>query len=317
VVKLRRIVPALALIVPMLVAQDNRFHTESRVVLVPVTVLNEKGRPVDGLGTADFKLLDNNSAQEITVDPAGTGVAPISLIIAVQSNDISAAALTKVRRIGSLIQPLIIGDSGEAAVLSFDDEILWRQEFTNDPEAITRALGEIQPGEQKKGRMLDALVEATRAMRTRQGRKVVLIVSESRDRGSKTKLDAALHAVEEAGVAIYAARYSAWATPFTVKQTELPPPPAPNLSAIFTEPARLGTTNTVRTLAQSTGGAEFGFLTRHSLETAIEKLAEEVHSQYILSFRPRSPEPGLHKIDVEVLNHASVRVRWRQAYWAE
>lgn len=314
---MQRVIATSALFALTLVGQDTQFHTESRVVLVPVTVVGEKGRAVDGLTAADFTLLDNNSPQQITVDPAGTGVAPISLLIAVQSNDISAAALTKVRRIGSLIQPLILGEQGEAAVLTFDDEVLWRQDFTGDTDSISSALAGIQPGEQERGRMLDALLEASKAMSKRRGRKIVLMVSESRDRGSKTKLDAAVHAVQEAGIAVYAARYSAWATPFTVKQTELPPPPAPNLSAIFTEPARLGTANTVRVLAQATGGAEFGFLTRHSLETAIEKFAAEVHSQYILSFRPRSSEPGLHKLDVKVLNHDGVRVRWRQAYWVE
>jgi len=102
----------------------------SRLVLVPVTV-NGHQRPIDidGLEASDFSLFDNGQPQKATVDTMDTGVAPVALVIAVQSSGISAAALEKVRKIAAMIQPLITGDRGCAAVVSFAERIKWLQEF--------------------------------------------------------------------------------------------------------------------------------------------------------------------------------------------
>src|SRR5262245_14145901 len=100
-------------------AQDSRFGVNSRLVLVPVTVTDAKGRSIDGLEASDFTLLDGDQPRKITVDTLATGVAPIALAVAVQSSGISTPVLEKVRRIGSLIQPLVVGDRGCAALVTF------------------------------------------------------------------------------------------------------------------------------------------------------------------------------------------------------
>src|SRR5579884_4353833 len=93
---------ALAALLSTVAAQDNTYRAQSRVVLTPVTVTDKKGAPVDGLSLSDFELLDNGVPQRITtMDTFGTGVAPLSLTIAVQTAGISAPALLKIRRIGS------------------------------------------------------------------------------------------------------------------------------------------------------------------------------------------------------------------------
>src|SRR5450631_75575 len=126
------------LIAISMAGQDVRFDARSRLVLVSVTVTNAKGRVVDGLEASDFVVLDNGRAQTVVVDTIATGVAPIALVVAVQSSGISGAVLDKVRKIGSMIQPLVTGDRGCAAVVSFAERIKWLQECTNDPNAIKR-----------------------------------------------------------------------------------------------------------------------------------------------------------------------------------
>ena len=93
---------SLALAVSLL-AQEPRFDVQSRLVLVPATVTDAKGRSVDGLELTDFVVLDDGRPQKVSVDSFGTGVAPIALVIAVQSSGISAAVLAKVRKIGAMI----------------------------------------------------------------------------------------------------------------------------------------------------------------------------------------------------------------------
>jgi hypothetical protein len=66
-------------------AQEPRFGAQSRLVLVPTTVTDARGRTIDGLETTDFMVLDNGKPQKLTVDTIGTGVAPIALVVAVQT----------------------------------------------------------------------------------------------------------------------------------------------------------------------------------------------------------------------------------------
>src|SRR5688500_16015067 len=96
--------------------QDPRFEAHSRLVLVPVTVTDAKGRPVEDLERSEFAVLDNGRPQKAVVDTFATGVAPIALIVVVQSSGISAAALDKVRKAGSMIQPLVTGERGCAGL---------------------------------------------------------------------------------------------------------------------------------------------------------------------------------------------------------
>jgi hypothetical protein len=96
---------------------DETIRATVSVVMAPVTVLDRHGEYVSGLQPQAFRLLDNSKEQKIQVDVA---FQPISLVIAIQANDHVEGLLPKINKIGSLIQPMVIGDQGEAAVLAFD-----------------------------------------------------------------------------------------------------------------------------------------------------------------------------------------------------
>ena len=188
-----------------LAAQEPHFDVRSRLVLVPATVTDLQGRSVDGLAASDFLLFDNGQPRKAAVDTVDTGVAPIALIVAIQSSGISAAVLEKVRKIGVMIQPLITGDRGCAGLVSFDERLRWLQECTKETDALERAFHELRPvlrpGEDKEARMLDAVQSAVEHLsRHPNARRVLLLISESRDRGSETALDAATVAAQSAGV---------------------------------------------------------------------------------------------------------------------
>jgi VWFA-related protein len=331
-------------------AQEPRFYVRSRLVLVPVTVTDLKGRSVDGLQASDFQLFDNGRQRKATVDTFDTGVAPIALVIAVQSSGISIAVLEKVRKIGAMIQPLITGDRGCAAVVSFAERVDWLQECTRDPDALERAFQELRPGEDKEGRLLDAVQSAVEHLRRQpNARRVLLLISESRDRGSETALDVAISAVQLAGITVYAATYSAYKTAFTSKapvsrpkqplKPKTPndatgnvngnppgrwnpwpkiPPPEQQVDVIggIGELARLGKTNSTEALIKSTGGATFPFTRQKALEGAIEKLGAELHMQYVVSFAPEAASPGYHTLEVRLARPGEFRIRARPGYWS-
>ncbi len=102
------------------------------LVLVPVTVTDKKGVSIDGLKVEDFIVTDDGVRQNVHMDTSDTVLAPISLVVAVQCSGISAAVLAKINRVGGMIQPLVVGERGRAAVIAFDDDVRVFQDFTAD-----------------------------------------------------------------------------------------------------------------------------------------------------------------------------------------
>jgi VWFA-related protein len=315
-------------------AQKGPFRVKTSVVQVPVIVTDKNGGNFGGLSGSDFKVLDDNIVQEVTVDDFTTGLAPISLAIAIQTSGISSPALTRIRHIGGMIQPLVLGLKGEAAVMTFDRDVSWLQDFTPDDNKLRDVLKDLKSGSaMSQARMFDAIVAVADRMQERKGRKVVLLISESRDRASETTFQQAVEAVERQGIEVFAATYSAYATSLIAKPKDLPDlptqvisgdpsdwpdsPPGVDFLAIFSEVARLGKTNATQALTRATGGADYRFVKDRGIEEAIEKLGREIHSQYLLSFPQRQGRTGRHQIQVLVPDHRNLRIRSRHTYWAD
>ncbi|HWB99524.1 MAG TPA: VWA domain-containing protein [Bryobacteraceae bacterium] len=338
---------AILILALSLAAQETRFGVGSRLVLVPVTVTDTKGGSVDDLDVADFLLFDNQQKREVAVDTIATGVAPIALVIAVQASGISTAVLEKVQNVGGMVQPLITGERGCAALLTFADKVEWQQECTNDSYALERAFWKLHPGEHKEARMLDAVDAAIDHLSKRaNSRRVLLLISESRDRNSETTLEAATVRAQAADVTIYAATYSALKAAFTSKRrlsepgrVQTPKTPAQQMGTVNGAPPskfnpkimpreqsvdiiagvqelhRLNKINTTEALAEITGGATFSFTRQKGLEDAIEKLGQELHRQYVLSFVPQGAAEGYHKLEVRISRPGEFRIRARPGYW--
>jgi len=333
----------------LLAQEDPRFGARARLVLVPAVVTDPQGHTVDNLDAGDFVVLDNGKRREAGVDTFATGVAPIALIVAVQAAGISRPALDKIRKIGAMIQPLVSVERGCAGLIAFAEKVDWLAPCTNDVDKLSTAFERLRPGDEKRARMLDAANEAIRALREQaNSRRVLLIISETRDRGSETGLDAVIEQVQQAGIAVYFAAYSAFKTAWTQRTPEIergvpkppsrpseqtgtidgsPPsgvrpqiPPASSQVDILGgigEIGRMGKRNTAAELTAATGGITFSFARLKGLETAIVKLGDELHSQYVLSFPPDSSEAGYHRLEVRVNRPGQFKIRARPGYWSD
>jgi len=337
----------------MLPAQESQFGVQSRLVLVPVTVTDAKGHLIDEIEPKDFAVLDNGRPQKISVDSMATGVAPIALVVAVQTSGISKAVLEKVRKIGALIQPVVTGESGCAALVAFDQSITWLQECTDDSGGLARAFEQVHTGEPKSARMLDAVYQSIERLKKHpNSRRALLLISESRDRSSDHTLNEISLATQAAGVTVYAATYSAFKSAFTSKSSATGDPQAPKVPKTPSEQTgtmdggpphcgpfgcpnpqtpgvdqrvdilgglgelvRMGKANTTHALTIATGGAIFPFTTLNGLEDAIQKLGSELHAQYLLSFTPDDSTPGYHRLEVRVAS-SGLRIRARPGYWS-
>ena len=335
----------IALFPILLAAQEAGFVVQTRLVFVPTSVQNAQGKPVDGLTEANFKILDNGVPQPFTMDTFGTGVARVALMVAVQTSGISASALVKVRQIGAMIQPVVTGERGCAGLISFSDSVVVRQPCTKDPDALSKAFAALASRSPKEGHLLDGAAEAIKLLDAQpNARRVLLLISETRDRGSEATLPDVIRQAQAAGVTVYSATYSAFRTGFFAKPEEVQQPrqtrplPIPsgkpnwdpvgqtipaNTSAQSSdilggigELVRLSKDKTTEKLALATGGAEYPFTKLAGLEKAIQNLGEEIHSQYVISFIPKEPQPGYHTLTVQVQPGTNFRIRTRPGYWA-
>jgi VWFA-related protein len=299
--------------------QQNPIRAGARLVVISASVTDKHGRPVAGLTPSDFILLDNGTRRLVQVDTDDSGLAPIALVMLIQTSDISLSALAKIRKVGAMISDAVVGANGEAAVVTFDNQVRLVRDFTSDAEEISRAFQELKPGEDKSGRMIDAVDESVRllARRGKATRSVVVIVGESRDRGSEATLNDVLARMRNTGVTIYSLTYSAYLTPFTTKADEYVPPSGGGILTAITETARLAKQNTVKALTSESGGYCLSFQTKSKLENDLIQLGSEIHRRYYLSFAPQSDEaPGYHRLELQIKGRTEAVIRNRPGYWA-
>ncbi len=316
------------------------FKSQSQLVIVPVTVTDKKGNRIWDLKEEDFTLLDNGQKRKVTVEPWGTYESHISLVVVVETSFLSDAALTKIRKMASLLTN-ITGDTGEIAVISADSSVHSLLDFTTQWEPLQEAFEKLHSSTDRAGHVLDGVSAGIvlLAHRPSTNRRIILMLSEGHDRGSHARSMDVLTFAEKENVIIYSITYSPFVTPFTVKYAapapmssnnpRLPPPPttvamagvqnvAPatlELGPNFAEIVRSFRINFGKTLADYTGGRELSFATQDRLENDLTTLSVEVHSQYQISFVPPDDKmPVYHEIEVQV-NHPDLVVRARPGYW--
>lgn len=304
----------------VLFAQGPTIRTNVPLVVIPVSVTDQRGHFIYGLSPSDFSLFDNGQSRPIRVDDPDSVTASFRLLVLIQTSDISDSALLKIRKVGAMIQDAVIGANGQAAVVTFADQVKTSLNFTangNDVEAAFRDLHSI---ETRKGRLLDAVAKGLNMLGNKREtrRSAILIIGESKDRGSETKLQDLLPAIQRAGVTIYSLAYSAYLTPLTTKASEYSPPEGGRgwILDSITETVHATKQDTCKVLTGATGGRQLKFETQSKLENDLIRLGGEIHSRYIVSFTPPvGSETGFHKIAVQINGKPKLRVVARPGYW--
>ena len=314
-----------------------QFRGSGQLVVAPTTVRDSKGRMVDGLAPSDLILYDNNVLRPIQADMASY---PISLVVAVESNANSKAVLDKLGSSGILFAQLLAADQGETALLSFSDTVTKLADFTADPDDLTHELKQLKP-DGGGAAVLDGLSRALDLLSHRRpGRRlIVLMISESRDRGSTIKLPEVVQRAQQLNVAVYWLTYSTTWTRYTDRrittyadiedpkvkgrdpkkdETPIPTDSAPmSLLAPFTELAHLTKPNVADLFTRLTGAQDISFLTKGALESALHDIGEEIHREYILTFVPAPGMAGeFRPLRVEVKNRPDLKVKTRAGYWS-
>jgi VWFA-related protein len=320
------------------------IRTTVQVVIAPTTVVDSRGKIVNGLKPHEFRLLDNDKVQEIRED---IGFQPLSMVIAIQANYDVENVLPKVKKIGPILHDVVAGQDGEVALIGFDHRIQLLQDFTSDTDKLVAGLDKLRLGS-SSSRLIDATQEAVRMLRNKKDRrKVILLISQTRDMASSGGIREVATELQLYNIDVYSANISSLVARLTTKPAyprpdHLPPGARPMPGAAAKDPISVAQTvgapgyaadtfpvfeevfrgikglfwaNPAEAFTKLTGGREFKFVSQQALERVLMDIGEDLHSQYLLSYTPNNMlEGGFHKIRVEVMR-PGLKVRTRPGYW--
>lgn len=325
--------------------EQNKIRVQTNEVVANVTVLNKRGELVLDLAQSDFHVYDNEVEQ--TIDHWDLGGDPLAVALVIETSSHIGMMAPVIHGMGSVFTETVMALNGKAAVITYDSTVDVRQPFTDDHDAIARAIGSVD-FEAPEMRLYDAMADAVDLLRVQPEnyRRVMMIIGESQDIASDAKLGLVLRDAELANVAIYAVGPSSSTADLRfgdkVPSRGIKYPPG-----VFSGPTRPGAlqvpgnggapggsfdpvpvaiwlitrgTNEIKNhqlemAAAATGGVHYRAIRDRAIRSALDRVGSELHAQYVLSYRPSSEQTaGFHEIKVTVAR-TEVTVRTRLGYF--
>ncbi|SPE42033.1 conserved hypothetical protein [Candidatus Sulfopaludibacter sp. SbA3] len=281
-----------------------------RLVTVPTLVFASDGKCVAGLEARDFQVFDEGRPRPFILD---TEYLPPSVAVVVQVSAQVGKYLPFVAKAGSAVEDLLVGETGEAALITYDDFVTVQKEF--DGGETRAAFRKISEGG-KRARMIDAALAGVDLLRKQPATRsrVLLLIGQAMDRGSQGNLESLREQAERENVAIFAMALPQFNKTFVEDTFALEGPSQPSDRGGFkasTDLSRLAPALThaaaaeakadpFTVLTRATGGTQLHFRTQRALEDAVGIVGTELRSVYTLSFAPDSTQKGYHNIRVEV-----------------
>jgi VWFA-related protein len=295
-----------------------------RLVTAPTLVFSGQGRLVPGLEKTDFRILDNGRLQKFSLD---TDPSPVSVVFVIQVSQEVREYVRFISKTGSTLEALLVGETGEAAVITYNSEVTVVAPFGSAD--VQTSLRKLAAGG-KRARMIDAGLQGIALLKQRPSSRarVVVFIGQPVDRGSESALDSLREQAEKENVAIYALTLPEFGKAFVSDTFWLHGPASPADRGGFStgvDVLRLGSflsgslaagngTDPFTVLTAATGGTQLHVRKQDEFEDAVAMIGVELRSGYVLSYSPSSTEPGYHAISVEV-NRPGAITHTRPGYW--
>jgi VWFA-related protein len=300
------------------------LQVQSQLVLVPTTVETGKGDVIYELKASQFVVEDNGVPQRVRLDESDE-VRPLSMVVAVQCSRAAEMEFAKMQGLITMIDAITGDAPAEVAVEQFGtgEELLTG--FTRDTTVRNEALHKIAPCDYDAGdNIFDAVDYANTLLDAHHanGRRVVLLISETRERGSQAKAEDVIRELGRSNTVVDAVAFGPGKSEMV---DDLKHGGGGGLLSLLVMAVEAMRTNAPKEFSRLTGGEYINFTTQKGFDQGMNLLANHVHNFYMLSFQPRFPvdalgsgvaAPGLHKIVVKIPEYPSAIVRHRETYWA-
>lgn len=288
-------------------SQQPQFGSGTRTVAVYATVTDKGGRLVPDLGPDAFEVRDNGKPQPITV--FSNDVQPITVVMMLDRSGSMRGNVGLVEQAaGEFVRRLDPKDRARIGI--FAERIDIQPEgFISDQQELMRVLRSNLPVTGPTP-LWNAVDEAIDALKSQDGRKVVLVFSDGADAPMNFRLDNrsvmdVMRRAQQEDVMVYA---------IGLQSAPVRGGPGGGMGG-FGGMAPQRPDPALATVAQDTGGGYFELTRADDLRSAFARVADELHRQYALGFEPPKLDDKMHKIEVRVTTQG-MKARARKEYFA-
>jgi Ca-activated chloride channel family protein len=271
-----------------------RYRVQVGLVMVAASVTTPEGRPVTDLDQGAFQIYEDGVLRPLKVFERKTGQ-PLQLVLMVDASLSTASELKGEKLAITRFIQRVLRPQDAAALYEFSGGARARVDFSNDARKLEAGLALIVP---RAGTALfDAIVEASEKLKSRDGRRVLVLVTDGSDTTSEKTYHDALRAAQETEVTIFS--------------LVIRPIPGESGRSVAGEHRLIN-------FAEMTGGRVFFPAHAAEMDRFFDELSDLLRTQYWLGYEPAAPEwrARLRTIEVRVPG-AEVVVRHRKGYYAE
>ena len=287
---------AAAFFAPCLPAQDLTLHVDVKLVSVFVNVTDQNGAIVGALTRDDFQLTEDGKPQQIAVFERQSEL-PLNLTLAIDTSGSVRKDMTEEADAARRFTHAILRPQDQMSLLQFATEVHELTPFTNKASQIDRGLAQLHFDYATA--LYDAIYLGSERLGGKEGRKVLVLVSDGGDTAKNTTYPQALEQALRNEVMIYSI-------------IDVP---------IEASAGRdLGGEHALITLAEQTGGKSY-YVSDGGLDKAFARVSDDLRTQYLLGYYPAHQLPGtsFHRIQVTVPRAAaqSFNIRHKTGYYAD
>ncbi len=287
---------SLAFAWPSARAQDVTFKMDVKLVNVFVNVTDQNGAIVGGLSRDDFALFEDGRPQKISLFERQSEV-PLNITLAIDTSDSVYKDRALEHDAGKRFALALLRPQDQMSVIEFATFVTERTSFTNNLKQIDHGLDSLRGGDSTA--LYDAIYLASQRLGQKQGRKILVLVSDGGDTAKSTTYPQALEQALRNEVMIYSI-------------IDVP---------IEASAGRdIGGEHALITLAEQTGGKSF-YADQGGLDQAFKKVSDDLRTQYLLGYYPQNQVPGsdFHRIRVTIPRAAlgQYSISSRTGYYAD
>ena len=301
-------------------ADTTTLRVTATEVLVPTLVEKRGGGIIYGLKQGDFVLEDNGVPQKIRVQEE-MDTAPVALVVAVELGGVSVLEFDKLAKLGPLLDMYLTDPRSEAALMGFDSKPHLIRDYTHSGEVVNDALNHLEPGDGGAA-ILDTISSAVDLLETqpKEYRRVLLLISEERDHGSKhTRPAQLIQKIGGSDVLVLSVSFSPSRAELThdVKDDLVGNGDQPTMNMVSTliMAVKAFKKNVAKEIAEMSGGEYTTFTGDKRFEQRVVDAAKHMRNRYLITFSPTDPTPGLHTIRVRTAQDYGARIVARANYW--
>ena len=272
------------------------LKVDVKLVNVFVTVTDAQNAPVAGLAKENFSLLEDGQEQNVSIFEKQSAV-PLSIALAVDTSLSTRHDLPLEQASAKRFAHVILRPVDALSVYGFSEYVRESTGFTADLKHIDEGIDHIRLGAATA--LYDAIYLISRALDHRQGRKVIVLITDGGDTISKITYKEAVRAAQEAEAIVYSIIV------------------VPIESSAGRE---TGGEHALIQLAEDTGGKHYYATSMAQLDDAFQKISDELRTQYLLAYYPirRTSFSDFRRIQINILGRpdaSAYHVRNRAGYY--